>query len=210
MAQKDIGHKIPIHTLTKTDDVRDFYDEWADKDQYNQDMHDWNYTGPFETVTTFQQHAPNKNILIFDAGCGTGLVGQELKRQGYSKFHGADLSQKLLDSVPDGLYEKLIKADLNELIDVPDNHYDAVMCVGTFTFAHVKPDALNEFVRMTKDGGLICFTINEAIHEEYGFDKKIADLQEKDQWQQLAFFKSDYIASKDVSAWLGLYQVTKP
>ena len=84
-------------------------------DKYNQDMRDWNYTGPFETVTTFSTAcALNKNMLIFDAGCGTGLVGQELKRQGYSKFHGADLSQKLLDSVPDGLYKKLIQVDLND------------------------------------------------------------------------------------------------
>ena len=52
-------------------------------------------------------------------------------------------------------------------------------------------------------------SINEAIYEEYGFDKKIDDLQEKGRWKQLAFFKSDYIASKDVGAWLGLYQVTK-
>ena len=111
--------------------------------------------------------------------------------------------------MPDGLYEKLVQVDLNAPIDVPDNHYDAVMCVGTFTFAHVKPGALEEFVRLSKDGGLICFTINAAIYEEYGFDKKIDDLQEKGRWKQLAFFKSDYIASKDVGAWLGLYQVTK-
>ena len=209
MAQKDVGHNVPIHTLANTKEVRDFYDDWAGHNKYNQDMRDWNYTGPFETVTAFQQHALNKNMLIFDAGCGTGLVGQELKRQGFSKFHGADLSQKLLDSVPDGLYEKLIQVDLNVPIDVLDSHYDAVMCVGTFTFAHVKPGALEEFVRISKDGGLICFTINEAIYEEYGFDKKIDDLQEKGRWKQLAFFKSDYIASKDVGAWLGLYQVTK-
>ena len=37
------------------------------------------------------------------------------------------------------------------------------MCVGTFTFGHVKPQALDEFVRITKKDGLICFTINEGI-----------------------------------------------
>ena len=36
---------------------------------------------------------------------------------------------------------------------------------------HVKPNALDEFVRITKSGGIICFTINEGIYEEYGFDK---------------------------------------
>ena len=32
-----------------------------------------------------------------DAGCGTGLVGTELKKFGYNYYDGADLSQKLLE-----------------------------------------------------------------------------------------------------------------
>ena len=53
------------------------------------------------------------------------------------------------------------------------------MCVGTFTFGHVKPHALDEFVRITKKDGLICFTINEGIYVEYGFDKKIDTLKKE-------------------------------
>ena len=94
-------------------------------------------------------------------------------------------------------------------IKVANDQYDAVMCVGTFTFGHVKPHALNEFIRITKNKGLICFTINEGIYEEYGFDKKIKELSDNNQWNIKEFFKSDYIASKDVNAWLGLAEVIK-
>ena len=207
MAQKDVGNKIPIYKLKTTEEVMKYYDEWGDKDKYNKDMVDWNYTGPKETVQTFNKHQKNKDILIFDAGCGTGLVGVELKNHGYKNFHGADLSQTLLDTVPKGLYKKLDKVDLNQTIKSEENFYDAVMCVGTFTFGHVKPNALDEFVRITKSGGLICFTINEGIHVEYGFDKKIEMLKNNNKWEEVEFFKSDYIASKDVNAWLGLYRV---
>ena len=151
----------------------------------------------------------NTDGLIFDAGCGTGLVGLELKKFGFKKFHGADLSQKLLDNIPSNLYLKLLKLDLNKKIDISDNVYDAVFCVGTFTFSHVKPKALDEFVRITKKGGLICFTINEGIYKEYGFDKKINELKNSNFWSELEFFKSEYIASKDVNAWLGLYRINK-
>ena len=209
MSQKDVGNKIPIYKLKTTNEVMEFYDEWGDKDKYNKDMIDWNYTGPKETVNAFKKYAENKDILIFDAGCGTGLVGKELKRFGYNNFHGADLSQTLLDTVPKKLYKKLDKVDLNQPIRVQDNLYDAVMCVGTFTYAHVRPNALDEFVRITKNKGFICFTINEGIHKEYGFDKKIEQLIKKNKWKEIKFFKSDYIASKDVNAWLGLYQVEK-
>ena len=38
-------------------------------------------------------------------------------------------------------------------------------------------------------------------------DKEILDLKAKNKWSEIEFFKSDYIASKDVNAWLGLYKV---
>ena len=207
MAQKDVGNKVPIYKLKTTDEVMKYYDEWGEKNKYNKDMVEWNYTGPKETVEVFKKYNENEEILIFDAGCGTGLVGLELKKFGFKYFHGADLSQKLLNTVPENLYQKLIKVDLNKPIDVQDNYYDAIMCVGTFTFGHVKPQALDEFVRITKKDGLICFTINEGIYKEYGFDKKIEDFKKDNKWEELEFFKSDYIASKDVNAWLGLYRV---
>ena len=149
MAQKDVGNKIPIYKLKTTDEVMKYYDEWGDKDKYNKDMVDWNYTGPKETVATFNKHENNKDTLIFDAGCGTGLVGVELKKYGFKNFHGADLSQTLLDTVPKDLYHKLVKVDLNQPIEAEDNFYGGVMCVGTFTFGHVKPNALDEFIRIT-------------------------------------------------------------
>ena len=209
MAQKDVGNKIPIYKLKTTDEVMRYYDDWGVKNKYDQDMIDWKYSGPKETVEVFKRYAKNKDIKIYDAGCGTGLVGVELKKFGYNEYDGADLSQKLLDLVPKNLYQNLFKADLNKTIEISEDVYDAVMCVGTFTFGHVKPNALDEFIRITKNKGLICFTINEGIHEEYGFDKKLEELESENKWKKLEFFKSNYIASKDVNAWLGLYEVKK-
>jgi len=209
MAQKDIGNKKPLHELKNTEEVMKFYDEWGDNGKYNKDMNDWNYSGPKETVNTFKKYAENKDILIFDAGCGTGLVGKELKKFGYNNFHGADLSKTLLNLIPKDLYKKLYNVDLNEHIKVNNDYYDAVMCVGTFTYSHVKSKALYEFVRITKNKGLICFTINEGIYKDYGFDMTIEELKNNNKWKEIEFFKSEYIASKDVNAWLGLYEVIK-
>ena len=172
-------------------------------------MVDWNYTGPKEAVNIFKKYAANKDIKIFDAGCGTGLVGVELKKFGYTNIDGADLSKKLLNLVPNGIYKKLEQIDLNKSLNKKSNIYDAVLCVGTFTFGHVKPPALDELIRLTKNKGLICFTVNEGIYEEYGFDKKIKELSNKKIWHVKEFFKSDYIASKDVNAWLCLAEVIK-
>ena len=46
MAQKDVGNKVPIYKLKKTDEVMKYYDEWGEGNKYDQDMVDWKYTGP--------------------------------------------------------------------------------------------------------------------------------------------------------------------
>ena len=207
MSKKDVTDKVPIYKLKTTEDIMKYYDKWGDK--YDKDMVEWNYTGPQETVNIFKKHTLSKDIKIFDAGCGTGLVGIELKKFGYTNIDGADLSKKLLDLIPKGFYNKLEQIDLNKPLNKKSNIYDAVLCVGTFTFGHVRPHALDEFIRITKNKGLICFTINEGIYEKYGFDKKIKELSDNNHWKMKEFFKSDYIASKDVNAWLGIAEVTK-
>ena len=207
MSKKDVSNKVPIYKLKTTKDVMRHYDKWGDK--YDQDMVDWNYTGPKETVNIFKKYALIKDIKIFDAGCGTGLVGIELKKFGYTNIDGADLSKKLLNLIPKDIYNKLEQIDLNKSLNKKSNIYEAVLCVATFTFGHLKPPALDELIRVTKNKGLICFTVNEGIYEEYGFDKKIKELTDNKTWNVKEFFKSDYITTKDVEAWLCLAEIIK-
>ena len=209
MSQQDIGNKIPIYKLKAGKEVEDYYDEWTIENKYDKDMVDWKYSGPQETVELFTKHISQINKKILDAGCGTGLVGIELKKNGFTNFDGADFSQQMLDLVPKNIYQNLFKIDLNQKIDIKDNAYESITCVGTFTYGHVNPPALDEMVRICKTGSLICFTINIGIYEEYGFDKKIKELEDNKSWKIIEFIKSNYIASKGVNAWLVLAQVTK-
>jgi len=207
MAQKDIVHKVPLHTLKSTDEVRDLYDDWSKNDKYNQDMIDWEYSGPREVVSAFLPHASNKGIKILDAGCGSGLVGEELSKEGYSIIHGADIAAKLMNSIPAGLYHELHNIDLNKPINFTDDFFDAVLCVGTFTFGHVKAKALSEFTRIVKSGGIIGFTINEGVFLDHGFKSELDHLVIQKKITQLDFYLSDYLSSKGVKAWLGIYRV---
>ena len=83
MSQKDVGNKVPIYKLKKTDEVMKYYDEWGIENKYDKDMLDWNYTGPKETAEVFMKYQKNTDVKIYDAGCGTGLVGVELQKYGY-------------------------------------------------------------------------------------------------------------------------------
>ena len=207
--KKEVISKLDIYKIKKPEELLKYYQDWTDNNKYNKDMVDWNYTAPQETVSVLRKYALKKNSRILDAGCGTGLVGIELKKYGYSNIEGVDFSQSMLDLVPQNIYKKIEKIDLNKPLKFKDNMYDVLMCVGTFTYGHVKPKALDELIRITKNRGLICFTINEGIYEEYGFDKKIKELTNNKLWNVKEFFKSNYITTKDVEAWLCLAEIIK-
>ena len=202
MSTEDTDNKIPIYQLKSKEKVLDYYVNWTKKEQFNKDMIEWNYQAPQNTVKLFNQHTPNKNINILDAGCGSGLVGIELQKYGYTKITGADFSQEMLSLIPQSIYQKLELIDLNEKLKYKDNLYDAITCVGTFTYGHVKTHALNELIRVLKKEGLICFTINEGVYLEYQFDKKMEQLSNDNLWQIINFSKCSYIVNKDIEAWL--------
>ena len=207
--KKEVVSKLDIYKIKKPEELLKYYQDWTANNKYNKDMVDWNYTAPQETVSVLKKYALNKNSKILDAGCGTGLVGIQLKKYGYLNIEGVDFSQSMLDLVPQNIYKKIEKIDLNKSLKFKDNMYDVLICVGTFTYGHVKPKALDELIRITKNRGLICFTINEGIYEEYGFDKKIKELTNNKLWNIKEFFKSNYITNKDVEAWLCLAEIIK-
>ena len=120
MSQKDIGNKIPIYKLKAGKEVENYYDEWTIENKYDKDMVDWKYSGPQETVELFKKYVLKKDIKILDAGCGTGLVGIELKKNNFNNIDGADFSQKMLNLVPENVYKNLFKIDLNQKVQIKD------------------------------------------------------------------------------------------
>ena len=135
--KKDVDEKLDIYKITKSEDLLKYYQNWTKKNKYNQDMVDLNYTAPKETVLLLKKYALNNKCKILDAGCGTGLVGIELKKNGYSNIVGVDFSQNMLGLIPKNIYKKIEKIDLNKPLKFKTNMYDVVMCVGTFTYGHV-------------------------------------------------------------------------
>ena len=204
MINKDTDNKLPIYKLTSKDKVLKYYDDWTKNAQFNQDMIDWEYTAPVNTVQLLDKYIQDKNIKILDAGCGSGLTGIELKKRGYVNIHGVDFSKSMLNLIPNNIYQTVELIDLNEPLKYDDNDFGAIICVGAFTYGHVKARALDEFIRVTNKNGYICFTINEGIYTEYKFDKKINELSKNKSWEVLNLSKSSYIVNKDVEAWLCL------
>ena len=107
--KKNVDDKLDIYKITTSKELLKYYQDWTKKNKYNQDMVDLNYVAPKETVLILKKYVLDNNCKILDAGCGTGLVGIELKKCGYSNIEGVDFSQSMLDLVPQDIYKKIEK-----------------------------------------------------------------------------------------------------
>jgi predicted TPR repeat methyltransferase len=154
------------------------YDEWAKT--YNQDVEKEEYVAPQLAAERLLDHLGSAKIpdtKVLDAGCGTGLVGEALLKLGARYIDGIDISPGMLEVAErTGVYNSLNVGNLAEALDIPSRLYDAVICVGTMTEGHVGPEAFDEFVRVTKPGGLIVATIRESVWKPKGYEDKMASL----------------------------------
>ena len=117
MAKKNVEDKLPIYRLKTPKEILNYYKDWTDNNKYNQDMVDMNYTAPKETVSVLIKHNHQKDLKILDAGCGTGLVGIELKKHNYSNLDGVDFSQDMLNLVPKNIKRVAV------LVGIPDQEF---------------------------------------------------------------------------------------
>ena len=140
----------------------DAYKDWAKT--YDEDtVGDLNYVGPKISATRLAELV-KPDAVVLDAGCGTGLAGVELKELGFGTIDGMDISPEMLDEArKKGPYRALQVEDMTKPLSYATGAYDAVICVGTFTHAHVGPKGFDELIRVTKPGGPIVATIHEEV-----------------------------------------------
>ena len=180
--------------------IKFVYEEWAQNYDSDNDHLLGTVSQP-QCVKLVAKELEDKNAEMIDIGCGTGLVGEHLKAFGFKNFDGIDISEKMLEIANTRGYRKLLLGSLNKDLPIYKNTYDVTFCVGVFTHGHVKSDRVSELLRITKPGGLICFTVNEGVYEEYGFKTTIYQYEKEKKWDVLFLDKSDYMTKKEVKGY---------
>ena len=188
-------------------ELEHIYKNWAKK--YEDDVINLaGYVGHLITSELLLSYLRNTQAKIFDAGCGTGLVGEILNKNSFQNLIGVDFSQEMLNIAKQkNVYQSLDLVDLTKKLDYEDNMFYAVICAGTFTCGHVGPEALREMVRITKQGGYICFTVRKQEWEASPYMQIINDLEDSQAWQKLEHITKEYNLKEGVSCQLCLYQV---
>ena len=101
-----------------------------------------------------------KDAKLLDAGAGTGMLGSELKNLGFSNMDANDISPGMLDeAIRKRIYHDCRVLELGSPLSYSSNSYDAVTVCGVFTPNHAPANALYEIVRVTREKGLVLFTL---------------------------------------------------
>ena len=186
--------------------IKFVYEEWS-KNYDSDNDHLLGTVSQPQCVKLVEKELKDKSAEMIDIGCGTGLVGEHLKAFGFKNFDGIDISEKMLELAKARGYRKLLLGSLNEKLPLDDNSYDVTFCVGVFTHGHVMSDRVSELIRITKPGGLICFTVNEGVFEKYGFKNTIVKNEKEKKWEVLFLNKEDYMTKKQVQGYYCLVRI---
>ena len=79
----------------------------------------------------------------------------ELQKLGYTNLHALDISQEMLNEAKNkDVYRRFICAALTDqqIPEIETGEFDALICSGSMFKGHVRSSALNEMVRMVKNG----------------------------------------------------------
>jgi predicted TPR repeat methyltransferase len=196
-----------VYTAQDHEQLMDAYKDWA-TDYDNDTVGRFGYVAHVATAEALNKVLDSKDAYILDAGCGTGLVGEELVKLGYSTMDALDYSQEMLDEAEQkNIYKRHMQVDLSKPLDIEDNFYGAIVCTGTFTYGHVKAHAFDELVRITKPGGIICFTIREGAYEDYGYRQRMIELEQENSWELLGMEDTDYLTNEGITCKMCTYRV---
>ncbi len=178
---KPIG-RTEAYAVKTPDDNRALYAKWADTYESEFTV-PRRYLYPLAAAELFCEGFSGSGPVL-DAGCGTGLTGEQLRRLGIAVVDGVDISVEMLAQArakctADGssVYRDLLEVDLTGPIDIASDSYAGIISTGTFTHGHVGPDAISELLRIALPGARCVMGVNAAVFESDGF---------KDRFERLA------------------------
>ncbi len=201
--ESDSGHFSSAYGLETKDQTLAHYRSWAET--YDKEVGEENkYAQPRRVAEMLSRFLSNKSAHILDAGCGSGLSGVALTTAGYKNLDGCDFSPEMLEkSREKACYKSLHTVDLNKgQQSVSDNHYDAVTCVGVFSFGHVLPDACDDIVRILKPGGYLIIALNAPFWEKGDLSDKLTSMEVSGKIRLLAKELGEHLPGHHVMGWV--------
>ena len=161
-------------------------------------------------TNTLAKYLVEKDIDILDVACGTGVTGEYLHKLGYTRIDGVDGSNNMMEKAKEKkIYASLKQGRISKTESLPcsSNTYDGIICVGAIARNSIHMEyALRDFVRISKPGAIVTYTINQ---EGLQFMAEHGKLMQDGAIEMLSLQRINYYnqAGKDLECYLCVIRV---
>ncbi len=159
-SRHDGGDTIPERC--SEDYVNVTFDEYAD--HFEGKLNQLDYRGPalLEQMMA-QRFKPDADMMVLDAGCGTGLCAPVLRPYAATMI-GVDLSGSMLELARQrGLYESLHKAEIGTFLTTVEKPYDLIACMDTLIYFGAIEQLFARFAATISQNGWLIFTTEISL-----------------------------------------------
>ena len=181
------------------EDKLDHYDEWAAT--YETDLvDDLDYVAHFEASDIFARLVGDRSSRVLDVACGTGLVGAYLAGLGYAQIDGVDFSGEMLRRAGERqVYRHLWQHDFTQAAKI-EEAYDALICVGLFSFASPEISDMHHVVECVAPGGSCVITVNGAAWRQLELEAEVHAAAAAHGFVIEDILEAGYIRAQDIDA----------
>lgn len=208
MAEHSVSKSYGVKT---TEEAEAAYDEWAA--DYEADLCRAGYRIPGHIGTVFARFVDLEASPILDAGCGGGHQAEALALAGYGPITGIDLSEGMMSVARSkGIYDDLQRMVLGEPLDLPDDHFAAVLSSGCITPGHAPPHSFDELIRVCRPGGMMVFSLRDDAAQEPAYPAALERHERSGAWEPVfssRSFQSMPYGEPEVSHRIHVYRVLR-
>ena len=165
-------------SMYKNSNKKVIYNNWSNS--YDTYVDSLNYDAPHNLVKMCLPFITNDtNHTILDFGCGTGLVGMELKNNFLlnTTLTGIDISEgMIIECLKKNVYDKLFNIDItdtsyNDIDTLIQNiggvKFDIIICCGVFLEGHLNMNIIPDILcKLLNKPGYVCFSIRDSYYKE--------------------------------------------
>lgn len=124
----------------------------------------------FEIVPAMAElHTLQQDLVILDAGCGTGLAGASL-RPAARKLIGVDISPRMLEKARDkGVYDELVEMELGDYLQSHQTAFDLIAASDVFNYFGKLSSIVSQAAHALRPKGKLAFSVECGDDEASGF-----------------------------------------
>ncbi|WP_424977397.1 class I SAM-dependent DNA methyltransferase [Leisingera sp. S232] len=171
MIEKFLDKAYDLETQEAT---LEHYNQWAAS--YDAEIAENGYATPGRIAEALAQFQLDLSEPVLDFGCGTGLSGLALRRQGYDIVDGMEPSEEMLAQAREkGAYRKITRIDASSRKPIKRGTYRVITGCGVLGTGAAPPEVFDMIMHALPKGGLFTFSYNDHALADRAYTTKLIE-----------------------------------